>query len=462
MLRIGRNAVAIVVLTLITAVACTLLGLNNAQIISTTIFGFTVYATLLFWEIRVPFAFLGVVCLLGFGVLDIPHLIEFASFDIILFLIGMMMVAGFLEERRFFEYLLNRIIKIVGPRAERLIIVLMIMAALFAALVDEVTSILFMTATVLHIIDRYKLDPIPFIIMIVFATNIGSSATVVGNPIGVMIALKGGLTFIDFIRWATPISVLALLATILLSTKFFSGQIKELDERMKSSGARGIGRFRLPKKSLRISWALFLGTIVFLVLHQQIEELLHLEKNAMLIGVALAAAAVALFIDRENARELLERRVDWWTLIFFALLFAKVGTLKYVGTTDLIAGALFSVSGGSDVNLLIIFTWVTAVLSGFMDNILAVATFVPVVHDLGLIGMFDFPLWWGMLFAGTFFGNLTMIGSTANIVALGMLERGGRKTVTFSQWIKVGAPIAIITLALAMLLLYLQLPLMPR
>jgi Na+/H+ antiporter NhaD/arsenite permease-like protein len=161
--------------------------------------------SLLFWRFRVAFAFIGVSTLLGLGLIDIPKLIEFAGLDIIIFLISAMTIIGFLEERAFFEYLINRITKLVGLNADKLVIVLMGLSALFAALVDEVTSILFITSTILHLTGKYKVNPIPFILMAVFATNIGSSATVVGNPVGVMIALRAGLSFIEFIRWATPI-----------------------------------------------------------------------------------------------------------------------------------------------------------------------------------------------------------------------------------------------------------------
>ncbi|MEM2961198.1 MAG: SLC13 family permease, partial [Candidatus Bathyarchaeia archaeon] len=191
-----------------------LLGLNRIQIYSITIFSALILGTLFFWKFRVAIAFVSIAILLGTGLIDVSLLVEFAGLDIILFLVGMMTVIGFLEEHRFFEILINRMIRIVGSNANRLAVTFMIMAAFFAALVDEVTSILFMTSAVLHLAGRYRVNPIPYVMMLVFATNIGSSATVVGNPVGVMIALKAGLTFGDFLRWASPIAVLSLIATI--------------------------------------------------------------------------------------------------------------------------------------------------------------------------------------------------------------------------------------------------------
>ncbi len=449
-----------------------LTGLDPQQIAAVTVFSILILGALLFWRYRLAFALLGLGILLGGGLLNVEKLIEFAGLDIILFLVGMMTVIGYLEERLFFEKLVERVLKFTGQNATRLVIVLMLMAALFAALVDEVTSILFMTATVLHITGKYEIKPIPFVMMIVFATNIGSSATVVGNPIGVMIALRGGLSFQDFLRWASPISILGLLVTVLISIKYFSKEISQLSENMSipsinSANEDGAEKAddehasAVKEADMKIPWTLFLGTILSLVLHHQVEELLHLERNTMLIGTAVIAAGVTLFLQQERARELVERRVDWWTLTFFLILFASVGTLNYVGVTAIMAESLFSASGGEPLHMLVLFSSSAAILSALMDNVLAVATFIPVVIHVGDIVGNNFALWWGLLFGGTFFGNLTMIGSTANIVAIGMLERRGRGHVTMRQWIKPGLLVSIPTFALAIALTYIQIPWMP-
>jgi Na+/H+ antiporter NhaD/arsenite permease-like protein len=451
---------AIILLTVATALVSIFAGLERQQVVAVTILGLAIYGTLLFWQFRLTFIFIGIVALLTFGVIDIEHLIEFASLDIILFLVGMMIIIGFLEKRYFFEYLISDILRIFGANATRLMVAQMVAAALFASLVDEVTSILFMSAAMLHITEKYKLNPVPFIIMMIFATNIGSSATVVGNPIGVMIALKAELTFVDFLRWASPISIVALVITILISLRVFSSDIKELDEAMKTIKG-GIEKPKMFSRDLKMSWALFLGTLAFLVSHKYIEDILGLERNVMLLGTALGGASIALLVEQEKARELVEERVDWWTLTFFLLLFASVGALKFVGVTELVAGKLIA-AGGSDFQLLVLITWFTGLLSAFLDNVLAVAIFIPIVQEMSTVGVNQFPLWWGLLFGGTLFGNLTMIGSTANIVAIGMLERRNLGHITLRQWIKPGIAVALPTLIIATLLIYLQIPLMPK
>jgi Na+/H+ antiporter NhaD/arsenite permease-like protein len=201
---------------------------------------------------------------------------------------------------------------------------------------------------------------------------------------------------------------------------------------------------------------LFIGTIAGLVLHAQLEKWLELQKNTLLIGVAFLAAGISLLLERDRARELVERRVDWWTLSFFMMLFASVGTLKYVGTTSVIAKFLLSVCGGNPKVLFIVLTWTIGILTGFMDNVLAVATFIPIIQDIKQAGIDVTPHWWGILFGGTLFGNLTMIGSTANIVAIGIIERQKIGHITFGQWLKPGALVSVVTLVLATFLLYLQ------
>lgn len=458
-----RKGAALVFLTLATVFGCYIAGLSLSQIVSVTVFALEIYATLLFWRFRLSFAFIAVFVLLALGLLDVPHLIEFASFDVILFLIGMMLIIGVLEENHFFEYLIDQIINLVGNNTERLILVLLFTSALFAAFVDEVTSILFMTVTILHLTSTYGVDPVPFIMMTVFATNIGSSATVVGNPVGVMIALKGGLSFSDFLRWATPISIVSLVWAIFISMRIFKKDIKELSQRMKTA------RTVVPEESkpftmgrIRICWALFGSTVITLMSHHTIEELFHLERNTMLIGTAILFGGLSLLWERDRAQEIVERRVDWWTLSFFILLFASVGTLKYVGVTKLLAQGIFNFATGSEVKMFTFFTWIVAILGAFMDNVLAVATFIPIVQDLGALGVNNFPLWWGMLFAACLFGNLTLIGSTANIVAIGMLERRKKINITFMQWLKVGIHVSLQTLLIATILLIVQFPFMPR
>ena len=435
-----------------------LCGLSMPQVASLTVFSGLICGTLLFWSFRLMFAFLGMATLITLGLIDIPHIIEFAGLDVILFLIGMMIVIGYLEERHFFEHLVNAVLDLVGNRPRLIIALLLTFSAIFSALVDEVTSILFMTTTMLHICSRHRLKASPFIIMLVCATNIGSSATVVGNPIGVIIALRGGLSFADFIRVATPIALLCLLVTIALCLWYFRREIRELGEAKEVVDQECAPKeeVAMANNNLFVPWLLFLGTIASLAMHSQMEHWLHLNKNSLLIGTSLAAAGIVLLLERERAKDLVERRVDWWTLSFFIMLFASVGTLKLVGTTTVIAKGLLNLTGGSPIAIFLGITWATGALTSVLDNVLAVATFIPVIGDLKILGVDTTACWWGMLFGGTLLGNMTIIGSTANIVAIGMLERRGLGAISMREWIVPGALISLSTGILATFLLWLR------
>ncbi len=445
---------------LLLAVAASLgVGLTAKQVLAVSIFASFILGTLFYWPFRLAFALLGMAFLLAARVIDIPHLIEFANVDIILFLVAMMLVIGFLEERKFFEVLLERLLAGIDRMPHLLFAAMMTFASVSAALVDEVTSILFMTSLTLSLTRRFKLDPFPYVVMIVLATNIGSSATVVGNPIGVLIALRAGLSFSDFLRWASPIALAALILTIGISFLYFRKPLEALTAAIRKAKEEPIEVEQFSQKEFRTASLFFGATILGLIFHHQAEHLLHLPKNTLLLGVPFLMAGLALLVEGEKARELVEKRVDWWTLAFFLLLFASVGTLRYVGVTDRIAQGLLAVAGSNEALLLGLILLLAAVLTAFLDNILVVATFVPIVADLGAAGLPISALWWGLLFGGTFGGNATMIGSTANIVAIGMLEKENHP-VRFGRWLGPGLAVTLPTLALAFVLLWLQLPLL--
>ena len=442
-------------------------GMDFRQSVSTSILALFISATLLYWQFRVAFALLGVSLLMVLGLLDIPHLVEFSQLDVILFLIGMMTVIGVLEERHFFDYILDAL----GSRIRSGVVLyatILFMAAFMAALVDEVTSIIFITLFILKVCDRLRIDPLPFVVAAVFTTNVGSSATVVGNPIGVMVALRGGFTFLDFIRWSTPNALIVLTASIIASLLVWRSYVAELDTRFRRVGVR----FELPQEVLRIqwvNWVLFIGTIGTLIVHHPLEELLEgllgkepgSMKNVILVAAPMFWASIALLIERRRARDIIMHRVDWWTLLFFMLLFSAVGTLKYTGANYVIGGyavKLGSMIGGiglgDELGTLLSTFILASFLTAFLDNVLAIATLIPIVYAIyESFGWNVFAFFWGMLFAGTMAGNYTPIGSTANIIAIGLLERHGEK-ISFSYWVKYAIVIASIQVAISILWLY--------
>ncbi len=440
-------------------ISITLYPLNNFQIIAVLIFISFIAGSLFYWHFRNAFALLGISLLIAFKVLDIEHLIAFASLDIVLFLIGMMIVVGFLEAKGFFDWLITVTIKPVAHKPFHLLAMILLLGTIMAALVDEVTSILFMSAIMLRILKGYGVEGekvLPFLMFLVFTTNIGSSALPVGNPIGVLIAFKAGLTIEDFIRWSLPLAIFNSLIVTIIGV-FYLKRTTEYGK-LQCSISFDTEEVKL-RGELKIAMAIFIAVIAGLVLHFKLEEILGLEKNAMLLGVPLIMAGVVLLISRDSARELVEK-VDWWTLLYFMLLFASVGTLKYTGITDRIA-LLISQTAGNLFYVMLLIGGVVSVLTAFMDNVLAVATIVPVVDALAKTGLNIEPVWWIMLIGGTYCGNATVIGSTANIVAAGFVEKKKLGHFSMLRWMKVGVIISVLTFLIAFALLYVQVSAFP-
>ena len=432
------------------------IGLNSQQIIAISIFSASVFATLLFWDFRVAIAFLGIAILLITKTVDLENMVKFASLEVILFLVGMMVLVGLLKEVGLFAWLVSLILRIRNLNAKKFVFAISVLSALLAGCVDEVTSIIFMAAAILEICDYFEVEPTPYIIISVLSTNIGSSGTVLGNPIGILIASKSGLTFEDFILKAFPIMSICLLSAIFLVMFWYRRATKLLDEKIKELGANEI-LIRLisvpPERQLKLGLSIFGFTLLSIALHHRLELLWNLETNTLLLSIPLISAGCVMIWKWPRARDYIEKDVDWWTLIFFLLLFAKAGTLKYTGATDVLAQKLVSLVKGNPSILTGTILWTSAMGSSILDNVVLVAAFIPIVQSFKDLGFALQPLWWALLFGGCLGGNITLVGSTANIVALGILEKERNIKMTFFRWFWVGLTVGVITTGVAWLAL---------
>ncbi len=423
-----------------------------SQSVSSTIFSASVLATLLFWESRVAIVFFGVAGLILTKTVDIDHLVRFSSLEVILFLVGMMIVIGLIREANFFNWVLCRILTLKKMTAVKLVIIICLSSALLACLVDEVTSIIVMMALIFVLADYFEVNALPFLIISVMCTNIGSSGTVLGNPIGILIASKAGLTFEDFMLRAFPLMLVVLLAAIAILLFWYRGEIRKMDAKIKEVGNNRETFAKLicvpMTKDIKNEFLIFVGTLIFISLHHRLEAAFGFTRNSLLLSIPLISAGTIMLWRREKAREYIEKDVDWWTLIFFMLLFAQVGTLKYTGVTDIISKGIAGLANGSQFFLISFILWVSALGSSVLDNVLLVATFIPVIGSLKDMGVETSVLWWSLLFGGCLGGNITMVGSTANIVAMGMLEKSGKARISFFQWFKIGLVIGLASTAI--------------
>ena len=432
-------------------------GYTMPQILACSVFTMTVLATLLFWEFRLAVAFIGIAALFGCNVLTLDRFVESCELPVILFLVGMMVTVGALKELGFFSWVIELIVSRKGMTGTTFSLAVMILSALLACAVDEVTSIVFVCALVFQVCDTLRVPATPFLIMAVMATNIGSTGTMVGNPVGILISHRAGFTFEDFIVWAFPIMVACLVSAVGVLLLWFRREIRELSERLEERRKQKLDLGPLVRVPYHRGLAIFLGTVGVIAFHHRIEQLLGLEQNTVLMTAPLAIAGILMVWRRQRAQHYVTVEVDWWELLFFMMLFAKAGALEHTGVASRIANDFAHTFQDTPALLLPVTLAISAVGSAFVDNVVFVAAYVPVVRELQ-----STPLWWALLFGACLGGNITMIGSAANIIAVGVLEKRHRRSIDFLQWLKVGTVVGVVTCIVAWVGLTIMAPHMPE
>ena len=435
-------------------------GMNPSQSIACAVFISIIFGTLFFWEFRLAVAFLGLAVLIFSKSLDIPTFVSSSSLEVIMFLVGMMVIVGALRDLGFFTWIVQLIVSMPNLSGRKFIFVTAVASALLACAVDEVTSIIFISTLIFQVCDRLKLNPTPYILIAVLATNIGSSGTMMGNPVGIFIGTKGQLTFGDFMVWSFPLMLGSLLVTTALLLVFYRKELDKFDVSLKDRLARGLSIAPVVKVPYGRGLILLILTVIAIASHHQTETFLGLEKNSVLLVMPLICAGIVMILKPNRARHYIEKEVDWWTLIFFMLLFAVAGTLEHTHVDQLLASGFSKIAGRTPATLVPFIFSVSAVGSAFVDNVIFVAAFSPVIEQLANT-VKDLPLWWALLFGACFGGNITMIGSTANIVALGMLEKHGGHQVSFFQWLKIGLLCTVVSGTIAVVTLLAMTPKMP-
>jgi Na+/H+ antiporter NhaD/arsenite permease-like protein len=371
------------------------------------------------------------------------------DWNVIFLLLGMMLIVAVLKRTGVFEYIAIWAAKLAKGRPFRVMVILVLVTAVASAALDNVTTVLLVAPVTFLVCDRLGIPVAPFLIAEALASNIGGTATLVGDPPNIIIASRAGLSYNDFLIHLAPIVVLLLVVFVGLCPWLFRdafgfdpgrvAQVMALRER------DAIRDGRLLVVSLAV---LALVTAAF-VLH----TVLHLEPSVVAVvgGLALLAAS------RLDAGEV-TKDVEWPTLAFFAGLFVMVSALVATGVIDQIAsGAADAVAGKlwlTSVALL----WGSAALSAIVDNIPYVATMSPVVAELVHAsggGSDSQVLWWSLALGADLGGNATAIGASANVVVLGMAERAGRP-ISFWQFTKYGLIVTAVTIALCVPYLWLR------
>ena len=457
------NAVALAKYPDLAAAASPERLLSLRQIAAVSVFALIICATLMFEERRLGVAFVGIAALLGLKVLTLSEFVHSTELHIILLLVGMMTLVGALKDMGFFTWIIQSIINAKKMTGLKFVAILMLLAGIMPGIVDEVTSIVFVLALVFQVCDTLKLRPTPFVLMSVMATNIGSTGTMLGNPVGILIGTKAEyhwnpgsgdpgvpLSFGDFIVHATPIMFLSLLAIFLVLLVYYRKDIRLLDERLAERRASHIGLGPMVAIPYRRGLAILLGSLAFIASHHPLEHALGLEPNTMLVAAPLAIAGLLMIFRSHRARHYVENSIEWWSLLFFMMLFAVSFALEHCGVTDVIAEEI-APDGAAPSKFLLtpLIVAITAVGSAFVDNIVFVSTFIPIIKKIVATAPEMSPLWWALLFGACFGGNITAIGSTANLVAISMLGKKYSIKVAFLEWLKVGLVVGVVSCAVA-------------
>ncbi|MEU2864584.1 ArsB/NhaD family transporter [Streptomyces mirabilis] len=370
------------------------------------------------------------------------------DWNVIFLLMGMMMIVGVLKKTGMFEYLAIWAVKRARAQPFRVMAMLVVITAVASALLDNVTTVLLIAPVTLLVCERLALPAAPFLIAEVMASNIGGTATLVGDPPNIIIASRAGLTFNDFLVHLAPLAAILVVVLLLLCRVLFrktfvydedrAAEIMTLEEREAIKNPR-----------LLVQGLLVLALVVAgFVLH----PVLHYEPSI----VALLGAGLLIAVSSVDTHDVLAE-VEWPTLAFFAGLFVMIGGLIDTGVVGEISQKLADAIGGNELGGSMTLLGGSAVLSGIVDNIPYVATMAPITSDLvrDMGGASDHVMWWALALGADLGGNATAIGASANVVVLGIAERN-RQSISFWQFTKYGLVVTAATVAISLAYVWLR------
>jgi Na+/H+ antiporter NhaD/arsenite permease-like protein len=393
------------------------------------------------WVHRTKVALVGAILVVVTGVIDLDRAILAVDWATIGLLAGMMIIVGLTEKTGIFTYLALRVAQLSGGIPFRLVFLLAGVTGVMSAFLDNLTAILLVVPITLLLSDVLRISPVPLVLVEIYASNIGGTATLIGDPPNIMIGVHvRELSFLDFIVNLAPVSTLILVLVTGLLYLFFRNHLVVAPDRVAELERLDAGRDVREARNVKRSLAILLGTIVAFFLHAP----LHLEPAI----VALGGATVLLLVAADDVEEAL-KRIEWSTLFFFIGLFVMVGGLEERGVVERVAELLADLTGGSNVGAAMAVMWGAAAGSAVVDNIPFTAAMIPVVDQLqGPETPFDDALWWALALGACLGGNATIVAAAANVAATGVLERTGHQ-ISFLRFLVYGLPVTLVSLVVA-------------
>ena len=385
---------------------------------------------------RTLVALLGGLLVVALGIIDQHQAIDAIDFNVIFLLAGMMVIANGLAKTGFFEYVAARAIHVSRGDPFRLLILLSILTAFLAAVLDNVTTVVLLTPVTLSLARTMRVSPLPYLLSQVFASNIGGTATLIGDPPNILIGSAAGLDFGAFLVHLAPVVLVIMVGFVILMAIFFRGRMEDdatrLDRLAELDPASAI---KDRGTMLRALTVLGLTVAGFLV-----HSVIGLEAAT----IALLGATVLMLVGPIDPHDAL-RDVEWNTLFFFVGLFMLIESIVHVGIVGGVATALADAVGGDLTLATMAILWFSAIASAIVDNIPYTATAIPIVQGLIDAGLANEVLWWALALGACLGGNLTIVGASANIVVANLAERDGHK-ITFWQFFKYGSAVVAMSL----------------
>jgi Na+/H+ antiporter NhaD/arsenite permease-like protein len=368
------------------------------------------------------------------------------DFNTIGLLLGMMIIVTVMAETGIFQYLAVRMSKASQGDMWKLLVMMSIFTAITSMFIDNVTTVLLMVPITISIFKTFRLSPIPFILAQVLASNVGGTATLIGDPPNILIGSAAGIDFNSFIIHMGPTIGVSLAVSLFMLKVFFRKDLAQKPENLELLMGQDEKTLIVDRSSMKKSLIVLAGVIALFVVHGA----LHVEPSI----IALAGAGALFVITRAKPERVL-RDVDWATLIFFAGLFVIISGAEHAGMIDLLSKTALSITGGNPWATFFLIIWMSAIASAFVDNIPFAVTMIPLISVLNqngdiasAYGGFAIsPLWWALALGVGLGGNGTLIGSSAGVVATGLAEKNGHP-ISFNRFMRVGLPFMVITVVI--------------
>jgi Na+/H+ antiporter NhaD/arsenite permease-like protein len=378
-----------------------------------------------------------------YTILNFEGAMKAIDMNVILLLMAMMIIVGVTKKTGVFQWIAFKAYQLARGNVYAIAAIMMFVTAFVSAFLDNVTTMMLIIPVTIEIAITLKINPITLLLPEAFASNVGGTATLIGDPPNIMIGSYAKLTFLDFVRHLTVINLICLIVIIVYFLYWYKkdymkaqvGDVQKMIDHLREE-------YKITNKKLLFYCALMMGITIFLFI---IHGALHMEPSV----AALIGAALLMVISRVDIVEMLEKEIEWPTLIFFMMLFVVVAGAEETGLIQIIADWVKNVSGGSLVVAILMILWVSALASAIIDNIPFTATMLPIVAYLTQVipGAQSGILWWALSLGACLGGNGTMIGASANVVTVGMAEKAGYP-ISFMSYLKAAFIPMIITIIL--------------